>query len=122
MISVQANISSNVVLVGANSYSYYLFVFTLPGVCTTWSEVFAADTTCSDPVVTILSDLGMGVYNVDIYGQNDYANTNIIQANYITSDKFRVYNPAGICWNSTYILDEFNYPILDEMGNYIKYK
>ena len=114
MLTIFANTDSTIYMDGLNPFSYYLLVFKQPN-CVELIDIAAPDENCNDGVLTLNVTFPMGVYEVDIYGQNNYSNTSTLLATYIQSETIRVYNPELICWASSVLTDEFNYPLDDEL-------
>lgn len=122
MITIRANTTEQVVLNRIESYPYYLFVFKLRGSCEEVKEVYSAETDCTNPLVTIVTDLDFGQYDVDVYGQTDYSNTDTTLAEYQKTYKIRVYNPIEFCYPNPYLLDENGYILTDSDGTKLKYR
>lgn len=114
MQTINANIDTTIRFDGIDPYDYYLFVFS-PSSCDEQKEVLAPDVDCASGIFTFNIDLPMQVYTVDIYGQSDYDNVNTLLATYIRTEQIRVYNPVDMCWASSVLTDEFNYPLDDEL-------
>jgi len=113
MININANKDNQILIKAIATYPYYLFVFTQPN-CVEYKEILSAETDCTDNVFNINTDIPMGVYELNIYGQSDYVNTVQENAEYITTLSASVYNPANICWSDLELTDEFNYPLQDQ--------
>lgn len=113
MININANKNNDVYLQSIATYPYYLFVFSQQG-CTEYKEILSAETDCTDNVFNVNVDIPMGVYDLNIYGQSDYANTTQELAEYIQTYTCSVYNPENICWSNLELTDEFNYPLQNE--------
>jgi hypothetical protein len=113
MLTIFANSDSTIYLDGLDPFSYYLLVFKQPN-CVELTDVVAPDTDCNDGVLTLNVTFPMGVYEVDVYGQSDYSNVTTTLASYVRTETIRVYNPELICWASSVLTDEFNYPLDDE--------
>lgn len=113
MLTIYANVDSTIYLDGLDPFDYYLLVFRQPN-CVELTDVVAPDADCNDGVLTLNVTFPMGVYEVDVYGQQDYSNTSTLLATFVRTETIRVYNPAEICWASGVLTDEFGYPLDDE--------
>ena len=113
MLTIFANSDSTIYMDGLDPFSYYLLVFKQPN-CVELTDVVAPDVDCNDGVLTLNVTFPMGVYEVDVYGQSDYSNVTATLASFVRTETIRVYNPELICWASSVLTDEFNYPLDDE--------
>lgn len=113
MYTINANMDNSILLQGIATYPYYLFVFSQSD-CADYKEIIVAETDCDAGVFNINVDIPMGVYNLDVYGQSDYANLSQELAEYIQTYTCSVYNPENICWATGVLTDEFNYPLQDQ--------
>ena len=116
MQTLYANKDTTIRLMLEEAFSYYLLVFS-QGDCIEHFEVVLAEDVCSiGTSLTLNVTLDMGVYNVAVYGQENYSNTSIQLATFVTSEQIQVYNPAEICFDASVLTDEYNYPLADENG------
>ena len=101
MVTIIANTDSKLILFLEEFYDYYLFVFTRNNVCDIVKNIYTA-VECDFYSFIVNEDIAEGVWNLEIYGQNNYSNLNpdnavLVFEDYCRVDKFSVYNPNILC-------------------------
>lgn len=97
MITLNAN-TDNEVIFFLEPYPYYLFIYTQRNGCLEISEVMVNDSNCTDyQLFNVNVDLNSGIYNLAIYGQDDYSNLNPDNSEFIREFKVKVINLCDYC-------------------------
>ncbi len=109
MVTIDANVDTKVVLFIDETevvYDYYLFVFTRG--CEGYSNVYTS-VECGFFTFILNENIPEGIFNMEVYGQNDYSNLNPANAEFIYEDICRVTGNGNagayiIAENSTYLI------------------
>jgi len=101
MVNITANTDSKLILFLEEFYDYYLFVFTRNNECEIVKNIYTA-VECDFYTFIINEDLAEGVWNLEIYGQDNYSNLNPNNAILLFEDNCRInlsniYNPNILC-------------------------
>lgn len=89
MVNITANIDSKLILFLEEFYDYYLFVFTKNNGCEIVKNIYTA-VECDFYSFIINEDLQGGVWNLEVYGQDNYSNLNPDNAILVFEDHCRV--------------------------------
>lgn len=115
MITINANTDNEIILFLGEQYSYYLFVFTQRQGCIELKEVLINESDCEEyQKFNINVDLSSGVYNLAIYGQEDYSNLNPDIAYYLQEIDVKVINICDQCDNVLATTKEFYITTTDD--------
>jgi len=90
MVVIEANIDTKVVLFIDETevvYDYYLFVFNRG--CQSYRNVYTS-VQCGFFTFILNENIPSGIFNMEVYGQNDYSNLNPENAEFVYEDICRV--------------------------------
>jgi hypothetical protein len=101
MVTIIANTDSKLILFLEEFYDYYLFVFTRNNGCDIVKNIYTA-VECDFYSFIVNEDIAEGVWNLEIYGQNNYSNLNpdnaiLVFEDYCRVDNSLIYNPNILC-------------------------
>lgn len=101
MVNIIANTDSKLILFLEEFYDYYLFVFTRNNGCEIVKNIYTA-VECDFYSFIVNEDIAEGIWNLEIYGQNNYSNLNpanavLVFEDYCRVDKLAIYNPNILC-------------------------
>ena len=101
MVTIIANTDSKLILFLEEFYDYYLFVFTRNNGCDIVKNIYTA-VECDFYSFIVNEDIAEGVWNLEIYGQNNYSNLNpdnaiLVFEDYCRDDNSLIYNPNILC-------------------------
>ena len=101
MVTIIANTDSKLILFLEEFYDYYLFVFTRNNGCEIVKNIYTA-VECDFYSFIVNEDIAEGVWNLEIYGQNNYSNLNpdnaiLVFEDYCRVDNSAIYNPNILC-------------------------
>jgi hypothetical protein len=89
MINIVSNTDSKLIIFLEEFYDYYLFVFTRNNGCEVVKNIYTA-IECDFFSFIINEDIAEGVWNLEIYGQDNYSNLNPDNAILVFEDFCRV--------------------------------
>lgn len=101
MVTIIANTDSKLILFLEEFYDYYLFIFTRNNGCDIVKNIYTA-VECDFYSFIVNEDIAEGVWNLEIYGQNNYSNLNpdnaiLVFEDYCRVDNSLIYNPNILC-------------------------
>ena len=101
MINIISNTDSKLILFLEEFYDYYLFVFSRNNDCEVVKNIYTA-VECDFYTFIVNEDIAEGVWNLEIYGQDNYSNLNpdnaiLVFEDYCRVDKSTIYNPNILC-------------------------
>jgi hypothetical protein len=91
MINIIQNTDSKLILFLEEFYDYYLFVFTRNNGCEVVKNIYTA-VECDFYSFIINENIAEGVWNLEVYGQDNYSNLNPENAILVFEDNLRVNN------------------------------
>lgn len=116
MLVINANQNNELLFYFEQEYAYYLFVFSQNQGCREEKIVYSDESDCEDfQRFNVNVDLPSGVWDLAIYGQEDYSNLNPDFAEFIKEEKARITNNCDECAdlllatpNGVYIITPLN--------------